>query len=139
MYSNDNLTLNFVTYSHSHLLYKFLCPFEDGVADFAFKTLFGHGYACCASDFLLSLCETDSTLPRECETWDFHFGEDYLFKKFFNEIVDIFNIFDFNCKPLSEVKIIGFSSLYFKATERIILSGDLLSKSSGNNDVSANS
>lgn len=116
----------------------FLCAFEDGVADFAFETLFGHGYACCASDFLLGLCETNSTLPRECKTKDFH-KEDYRFKKFFNEIVDIFNIFDFNCKPLSEVNIIGFSSLYFKATERIILSGDLLSKSSGNNDVSANS
>ena len=53
MYSNDNFTLNFVTYFHSHLLYKFPCSFEDGVADFAFKTLFGYGYACCASDFLL--------------------------------------------------------------------------------------
>lgn len=37
----------------------------------------------------------------------------YLFKKAFNEIVDIPSILDFNCKPLSDVSIIGFCSLYF--------------------------
>jgi hypothetical protein len=35
------------------ILYQFLCTFEDGIADFAFEALLGHGYACCASDFLL--------------------------------------------------------------------------------------
>lgn len=44
-------------------------------------------------------------------------------------------IFDFSCKPLSEVNIIGFSDLYFNATDSIMLSGDLLSKSSGNSDI----
>lgn len=56
------------------LLYQFLCTFKDGVADFAFEALFAHGYACCASDFLLGLRKTNGTLPRECETWDFHLG-----------------------------------------------------------------
>ena len=57
------------------LLYQLFRSFENGVADFAFKTLFGHGYACCASDFLLGLRKTNGTLPRECETRDFHFGD----------------------------------------------------------------
>ena len=63
----------------------------------------------------------------------------YLFRKFFREIVAMPKIFDFNCNPLSDVNIIGLSFLYFKATDRIILSGERLSKSSGNNEVSANS
>ena len=37
------------------LFEQFLRAFEDGVADFAFETLFSHGYACCASDFLLGV------------------------------------------------------------------------------------
>ena len=78
----------------------FLCAFGDGVADFAFEALFGHGYACRAS-----------VAAHEC-----FYGEDYRFKKFFREIVDIFKILDFNCNPLSEVNIIGFSSLYFNAS-----------------------
>lgn len=49
------------------------------------------------------------------------------------------NILHFSCKPLSDVSIIGLSDLYFNATEINILSGDRLSKSSDNNDVSANS
>lgn len=48
----------------------------------------------------------------------------YRFKKFLREIVDIPNILDLSCKPLSDVSIIGFSSLYFSATERIMLSGE---------------
>lgn len=51
----------------------------------------------------------------------------YRFKKFFNDIVEIPIIFDLSCNPLSEVSKIGLSSLYFKATESIMLSGDLLS------------
>ena len=49
------------------------------------------------------------------------------------------NILHFNCNPLSDVSMIGFSSLYLSATDRIMLSGARLSKSSGNNEVSANS
>ena len=63
----------------------------------------------------------------------------YLFKKFRNDTVAMLNILHLSCNPLSEVSIIGFSSLYFKATDNIILSGDRLSKSSGNKVVSANS
>ena len=32
----------------------------------------------------------------------------YRFRNFFNDIVDIPKIFDFSCRPLSEVSIIGF-------------------------------
>lgn len=63
----------------------------------------------------------------------------YRFKKLFRLIVEIPKTFDFSCNPLSEVSIIGFSSLYFNATERIILSGVRLSKSSGRSETSANS
>ena len=55
-----------------YLFDQFLCAFEDGVTDFAFEALFGHGYTCRTSDFLLGLRDTDGTLPRECETRDFH-------------------------------------------------------------------
>lgn len=55
------------------LLYQLLCPFEDGVADFAFEALFGHGYACCASDFLFGLRETNSTLFLENVKQDKYF------------------------------------------------------------------
>ncbi len=48
----------------------------------------------------------------------------YIFKKFFSDIVLIFTVFAFNCKPLSEVNNIGLSSLYFSATANIILSGE---------------
>ena len=48
----------------------------------------------------------------------------YIFKKFFSDIVLIFIVFAFNCKPLSEVNNIGLSSLYFSATANIILSGE---------------
>ena len=51
------------------LFEQFLRAFEDGVADFAFKTLFGHRYACRTSDFLLGLRKTNGTLPREGETF----------------------------------------------------------------------
>ena len=51
--TNDELTL---LVSYLTLFERlFLCAFEDGVADFAFEALFGHGYACCASDFYLEL------------------------------------------------------------------------------------
>ena len=63
----------------------------------------------------------------------------YLLRNFFNEIVVIPRIFDFNCNPLSDVSMIGFSSLYLSATDKIMLSGERLSKSSGSNEVSANS
>ena len=55
------------------------------------------------------------------------------------EIVAIFNPFALTCNPLSEVSKIGFSSLNLRATERILLSGDFLLKSIGNNDKSDNS
>jgi hypothetical protein len=47
------------------LFYQLLCAFDDGVADFAFETLFGHRNACCTSDFLLGLRDTYGTLPRK--------------------------------------------------------------------------
>ena len=93
-----------------------------------------------------SICEKSIHIVRFPE--DIHEGDivvglvralDYRFKKLFRLIVDKPNAFDFNCKPLSDVNTIGFSPLYFKATERIILSGERLSKSSGNKEVSANS
>ena len=54
-------------------------------------------------------------------------------------MVAIFNPFAFTYKPLSEVTNIGFSSLNFSATVRILLSGDFLLKSSGNKLGSDNS
>ena len=54
-------------------------------------------------------------------------------------MVAIFSPLAFTCKPLSEVTKIGFSSLNFKATVRILLSGDFLLKSSGNKLGSDNS
>lgn len=51
-------------------------------------------------------------------------------------IVVNFSPLAFICKPLSEVKSIGFSFLNFKATVRIWLSAELFLKSFGNNDMS---
>mgnify|MGYP003461487162 CR=1 FL=1 len=46
------------------------------------------------------------------------------FKNFLVEMVGIPTILHFTCNPLSDVIMIGFSSLYFIATDRIMLSGD---------------
>ena len=54
------------------LLYQFLCTFEDGIANFALEALFSYWYTCRTSKLLLRLRETNSTLPRKCETWNFH-------------------------------------------------------------------
>jgi len=77
-----------------------------------------------------------STYKRQSLTAQIQY---YLLRNFFNEIVVIPRIFDFNCNPLSDVSMIGFSSLYLSATDKIMLSGERLSKSSGSNEVSANS
>ena len=46
------------------------------------------------------------------------------FKNFLVEMVGIPTILHLTCNPLSDVIMIGFSSLYFIATDRIMLSGD---------------
>ena len=66
-------------------------------------------------------------------------ASDHLFKKFLSDTVETPKILHLSCNPLSEVNIIGLCSLYFNATDTIMLSGERLSKSSGNNEVSANS
>ena len=58
-------------------------------------------------------------------------------EKDFNVIVVIPKPFDLTCNPLSDVSIIGFSSMYFSATDKIKLSGDFLSKSLGSRVRSA--
>ena len=63
----------------------------------------------------------------------------YRLRNSLRERVAIFNPFAFTCNPLSEVSKIGLLSLNLRATERILLSGDFLLKSFGNNDESDNS
>lgn len=46
------------------------------------------------------------------------------FKNFLVEMVGIPTILHLTCNPLSDVIMTGFSSLYFIATDRIMLSGD---------------
>lgn len=58
---------------------------------------------------------------------------------FLKDTVEIPRTFALACKPLSEVNSIGFSPLYFNATDKIILSGDFLLKSSGKREVSETS
>ena len=90
-------------------------------------------HRCCNNKTVLTKTIDEKAPPQKGR------ANNYLFRKFLKDIVAIPKIFDFNCSPLSEVNIIGFSALYFNATDRIILSGERLSKSSGSNDVSANS
>ena len=56
----------------------------------------------------------------------------HLLKKSFREIVVIPRPLHLICNPLSEVRSVGLLSLYFRATDRIRLSGDRRLKSTGN-------
>ena len=51
----------------------------------------------------------------------------------------MFRPFALTCNPLSLVSRIGFSPLNFNATVKMLLSGERLSKSLGNNDKSDSS